>query len=69
MTWYGLLARIDVVLHKIRHPKHRMIWRYKPDALCPGDIVCDTCDVIFWCRAQELTQKQIEEGLRNYDKH
>ena len=21
------------------------------DEICPGDIVCKTCDIVFWCRA------------------
>lgn len=53
IKWYGFQARISAILHKIRHPKHRLLWRTNVDEICPGDIVCETCDQIFWCRAQE----------------
>ncbi len=51
MTILGLSARIDAICHKIRHPHHKILWRFDPDEICPGDIVCETCDIVFWCRA------------------
>jgi len=51
--WLGFGARIDAVLHKIRHPKHEVRWRANADEYCPGDITCETCGCIFWCRAVE----------------
>jgi hypothetical protein len=50
-------CKISAIWHKIVHPTHKIIWKYKPDEECDGDIVCDTCDRLFWCRA-------IEESLK-----
>ena len=48
------LARLSAIAHKIRHPSHKLVWRKDPheDSMfrCEGDIVCDTCDILFWCR-------------------
>lgn len=60
MTYYGLHARIHAILHKLRHPRHKLIWRLDPNEFCPGDIVCDTCNVILWCRA--LDKKDLGIG-------
>ena len=53
MRWYGFLARIDAILHKILHLQHSVKWRTNEGSLCPGDIVCETCDHVFWCRMLE----------------
>jgi len=49
--WYGWGARIDVLLHVIKHPRHKILWRANASELCPGDIICETCNVAYWCRA------------------
>jgi hypothetical protein len=51
----GILARIHAVCHKILHPTHKLLWKNSPilndpEFKCAGDIVCETCDIIFWCR-------------------
>ena len=46
----GLRARIDAIIHKILHPKHDVQWRINVGNLCKGDITCETCGHIFWCR-------------------
>jgi len=51
----GIIARIEAVCHKILHPFHKLIWKLDPisddpEFKCEGDIVCQTCNVIFWCR-------------------
>ena len=58
-SWYGIRARIDALFHKIRHPSHKILWKTCADEICDGDITCETCNVIFWCRAQDLTQKEL----------
>lgn len=63
MIWYGFLARLDAIFHKIRHPRHKMSWRSNADEICDGDIVCKTCNSVFWCRAQELTRKKLKERI------
>jgi hypothetical protein len=57
---YGLPSRVFAIAHKLRHPSHRLDWRSDVSEACPGDIVCDTCSTLFWCRAQET---EIEEGV------
>lgn len=52
MRWLGIQARIDVILHKIVHPTHNLKWTTNKEELCPkGDIVCETCNINFWCRS------------------
>lgn len=53
MRWYGFLARIDAILHKIRHPRHDVRWRMNIGKSCSGDIICETCSIAFWCRGLE----------------
>jgi len=49
---YGFLARLDAILHKIRHPRHKVIWRSDiEENVCAGEITCETCNVLYWCRA------------------
>jgi hypothetical protein len=57
MTMFGLLSRLDAILHKILHPSHDIIWKWheseEDKEICDGDILCKTCDKIYWCRALE----------------
>lgn len=47
----GIGARIDAIKHKIRHPKHQILWRNNvEEGICRGDILCDTCGIVYWCR-------------------
>jgi hypothetical protein len=51
-VYYGLGARLGWLYHRVRHPRHAMRWRTHIDAQCPGgDITCETCDAVYWCRA------------------
>lgn len=50
MTFLGLRARIDAILHKLLHPSHRVLWHASPSKC---DIACDTCSHLFWCRQVE----------------
>lgn len=59
MRWLGFLARIDAILHKIRHPSHDVRWRTGVGKYCSGDITCETCSCIFWCRG--LENKEMKE--------
>jgi hypothetical protein len=51
MTFNGFVARLQAITHKIFNPKHKVIWRTRADEVCSGDIVCETCDRIYWCRS------------------
>lgn len=54
MCWYGFLARLDAIFHKLFYPWHRVLWVTVADELClNGDITCETCGVVYWCRALE----------------
>lgn len=64
ISWYGFLGRLDAILHKIRHPSHKMAWRANVDELCTGDIECSTCSICFWCRALERNQKELNDILQ-----
>ncbi len=48
--WLGFQARVDAILHKILHPTHSVKWRTNEGDICPGDIACETCNQVFWCR-------------------
>jgi hypothetical protein len=55
MTLDSILARLSAILHKIRHPDHKLLWKHNPvlddhDIRCEGDIVCESCKKFFWCR-------------------
>ena len=58
-----IICKLQAIWHKIIHPTHKLIWIYKPDEICDGDIVCDTCNIIFWCRALELSQEELERRI------
>lgn len=67
MTKDGILARIDAIWHKIRHPTHDLVWKDSPvmndpEFKCEGDILCNTCNIIFWCRFYD------DPNRFNYDK-
>ena len=50
--WYlCIAARLDAVWHWARG--HRVRWRANPDYMCSGDILCDTCDAVMWCRSHD----------------
>ena len=51
--WLGLWARLDAIWHKLTHWSHDVRWRTNRDERCPGDITCETCSCIFWCRLQD----------------
>jgi len=51
-------ARIRAILHKLTHPGHELVWRRLDDSPCPGDIVCETCNSLFWCRLYDLSEKK-----------
>jgi len=53
MRWLGFKARIDAIYHKIRYPKHSIRWRVNVGESCSGDITCETCGHVFWCRMLE----------------
>jgi len=58
MTLDGFIARLQAICHKIRHPKHKLVWKHSPEeGLCKGDIVCETCDIVFWCRFYDKKRK------------
>ena len=59
MTRHGFLARIHAILHKVRHPSHVIKWKTGPDWMCPGDIVCETCDMVIWCRVYDMCQEEL----------
>ena len=49
--YYKFSAIFDYFIHKIRG--HEVYWRVNVDELCSGDIVCETCNLIIWCRAND----------------
>ena len=62
MTLDGFIARLHAIWHKIIHPTHKLVWKSSPaEGLCKGDIVCDTCNVLFWCRYYDLSEKEKNE--------
>jgi hypothetical protein len=34
--------------HKLKG--HTLGWRVGADEVCAGDIVCETCNLVIWCR-------------------
>jgi hypothetical protein len=67
MTFNGIIARINAIIHKLLNLNHYIIWRYldKDDDknICEGDIVCQTCNIIFWCRYYDKSKKEQIESL------
>jgi hypothetical protein len=60
--WRNISCRVDAVVHKILYPTHNVKWKDKESicidedgtVLCPGDIICKTCNKVFWCRAYDI---------------
>lgn len=48
---YAISSRGVAVWHWLRG--HRILWRTNQDHVCTGDIVCETCDLLIWCRAHD----------------
>jgi hypothetical protein len=52
--WHAAgVARVRYLWHRARG--HSVIWRTEPSDLprCMGDIVCETCAEVLWCRAYD----------------
>lgn len=51
----GLFARLVAILHFL--VGHEVYWRACAEEWdgggCSGDITCETCGIMFWCRAKE----------------
>ncbi len=67
MTWYGFSARVNIIWHKIIHPTHNVKWRVDVGKECDGDIVCETCDTIYWCRLHDLSTEELNKRLQIRD--
>jgi hypothetical protein len=52
-TWLALAGRLAYFTHLASG--HRVSWkRLAPEVtICPGDIVCDDCHQVLWCRAHD----------------
>lgn len=68
--WTHILAIKSIIIHKIFHPSHKIIWKISPEEfICPGDIVCETCDVVYWCRSYNFKYyknwiKELEKDIK-----
>ncbi len=51
------MERFNAVFHWIRG--HEVYWYVSEDELCPGDIVCETCNQIIWCRSHDPWRKKV----------
>lgn len=40
---------------------HDIEWFYSPDDMCSGDIVCNTCNQLIWCRWHDPWRKEPPE--------
>ena len=62
ISWEGFKARVGAICHKIAHPSHVVRWRVNAEeGYCKGDIACETCKILFWCRLyddHDLTKEQ-----------
>jgi hypothetical protein len=49
----AVAARLAYLTHRLRG--HVIVWRRLRSDLapCPGDIICETCDRVLWCRAYD----------------
>ena len=65
MTIDGFQARLRAIWHKVMHPTHKVLWRTKIGKICPGDITCETCNKIIWCRMLELSNKELNKRINN----
>ena len=49
MIWYSfILARLGGLWHKMKG--HEVVWVENSGTTCRGDIICNTCNLIIWCR-------------------
>jgi len=67
ISYWGFRGRMDAIIHKILHPLHDIKWRTDADDVCDGDIICETCDYIFWCRVYDLSQEELKKRLKIED--
>lgn len=68
MTLAGFFARVDAFWHLVRG--HQIAWVVDASELCDGDIICDTCSAVLWCRYHDLSShekaiRQIEEAAKS----
>ena len=61
--YYGLHARLIALYHTIK--LHDVDWRKTPDEICDGDIYCNTCNLLIWCRCYDLSQKELQRRIDN----
>lgn len=57
----GMRARLDAGICWLKG--HDVQWRANVDEVCEGDILCDTCDCMHWCRAMDNTLTRGEKLL------
>ena len=58
LWWWGLEARLSYLWHALR--SHDVRWRSNADEAyeaCSGDITCETCNVLFWCRGSAIREE------------
>lgn len=65
MNRLGFHARCKAILHKLFHPTHKILWRTGMDEMCSGDITCETCQRIYWCRFYDLSKAKRTNCLQN----
>jgi len=63
MTIDGFFARLHAIWHKVTHPTHKVLWRTKIGKICPGDITCETCNRVIWCRMLELSDEELNKRI------
>lgn len=63
MTLDGFFARVGAFWHIARG--HDVDWAVDTSDLCDGDIVCETCHVVLWCRYHDLSN--YEKALRHIE--
>lgn len=50
--WWAVQGRLLYVWHRVR--RHETRWRVSIDLpLCTGDLTCETCNLLLWCRAHD----------------
>lgn len=54
LLWLAVEGRLAYFTHLVSG--HRVAWkRVGSDAeICPGDVVCDDCGQVLWCRAHDV---------------
>lgn len=51
VMYYAVMSRLEGLTHWLRG--HDIAWAVVPvceDLSCPGDLICDTCDKVIWCK-------------------